>query len=119
MSQGEAFQIGLRIGKYELTRKLGEGGFGVLFVARDTSLYRDLAIKFLHPHHSSNPDVVKRFVQEARSIGKVVHPGIVTIYESGTVQGTNTRADGAAFIRPTPCARHNGTSSRAMSFCNV
>jgi serine/threonine protein kinase len=98
VSQGEAFQTGLRIGKYELTRKLGEGGFGVLFVARDTSLDRELAIKFLHPHHSSNPDVVKRFVQEARSIAKVVHPGIVTVYESGEVWGTGTRADGAAFI---------------------
>ncbi len=98
MSQGEAFQAGLRIGKYELTRKLGEGGFGVLFAARDTSLDRELAIKFLHPHHSSNPDVVKRFVQEARSIAKVVHPGVVTVYESGEVWGTGTRADGAAFI---------------------
>ncbi|MBA3454644.1 MAG: protein kinase, partial [Deltaproteobacteria bacterium] len=98
MSQGEAFQVGLRIGKYELTRKLGEGGFGVLFAARDTSLERDLAIKFLHPHHSSNPELVKRFVQEARSIAKVVHPGIITVYESGEVWGTGTGADGAAFI---------------------
>jgi len=98
VSQGEAFQVGLRIGKYELTRKLGEGGFGVLFAARDTALDRDLAIKFLHPHHSSNTDVVKRFVQEARSIAKVVHPGVVTVYESGEVWGTGTPADGAAFI---------------------
>ena len=95
---GEAFQVGLRIGKYELTRKLGEGGFGVLFVARDTSLDRELAIKFLHPHHSSNTDVVKRFVQEARSIAQIVHPGIVTVYESGEVSGTGTPADGAAYI---------------------
>ncbi len=95
---GSVFKVGLRVGKYQLVRALAEGGFGVLWVARDINLDRELAIKFLHPHHSSNPDVVRRFLQEARSLAKLVHPGIVTVYESGEVTSTGTPADGAAFI---------------------
>ncbi len=92
------FEPGLRFGKYELTRKLGEGGFGVVFVARDTQLDRDVAIKLLRPEHTRNADVVRRFLQEARSVVRVTHSGIVTIYECGVVERTGTPADGAAFI---------------------
>lgn len=94
----EQFYPRARIGKYQLVRKLGEGGFGVVYVARDTSLERDVAVKFLRAEHTANPEVVKRFLQEARSVARVAHPGIVTVYECGTVAGTNTPADGAAFI---------------------
>gem|GEM_PF-1767370 len=94
----EVFNIGLRFGKYELTRKLAEGGMGTLFVARDTSLDRDLVIKFLLPEHANNDQVIARFLQEGRSLAKIVHPGIVTVYETGNVQGTRTQADGCAYI---------------------
>ena len=94
----EIFHVGLRVGKYELIRKIAEGGFGVIFVARDVQLERELAMKFLLPQHNSNPEVVGRFVQEGRSLAKLVHPSIVTVYESGTVTGTGTAADGVAFI---------------------
>ncbi len=94
----EQFYPGARIGKYHISNKLGEGGFGVVYVARDTSLERDVAVKFLRTEHTANPEVVKRFLQEARSVARVAHPGIVTVYECGTVAGTNTPADGAAFI---------------------
>ncbi|MFN0252290.1 MAG: protein kinase domain-containing protein, partial [Kofleriaceae bacterium] len=94
----EVFNIGLRIGKYELIRKLAEGGMGTLFVARDTSLDRELVIKFLLPEHANNAQVVQRFLQEGRSLAKIVHPGIVTVYETGEVQGTRTHADGCAYI---------------------
>jgi len=89
---------GIRVGKYEVGRKLGQGGFGVLYVARDHELGRDVAIKFLRPEHAFKPTVVQRFLQEARAAARINHPGIVTVFESGIVGGTNTRADGTVYI---------------------
>jgi len=87
----------MMIGKYELGKKLGQGGFGLVFVARDTGLDRDVALKFLHPEHTASAEILRRFLQEARSAAKIVHPGIVTVFECGQVSGTGT-ADGVAFI---------------------
>jgi hypothetical protein len=89
---------GLRVGRYEVSRKLGQGGFGILYVGRDTELDRDVALKFLRPEHVTRPDVVMRFLQEARAAAKINHPGIVTVFECGQVHGTNTRADGTVYI---------------------
>jgi eukaryotic-like serine/threonine-protein kinase len=80
------------LGKYRLGKKLGEGAFGLVFIARDTGLDRDVALKFLRAHHVSNPQVLERFFQEARSAAKLSHPGIVTVYELGTAR------DGTVFI---------------------
>src|SRR5438445_6219127 len=93
-----AFTTGMQIGKYELGRKLGEGGFGLVFIARDTNLDREVALKFMHPEHTSNVEVLRRFLQEARSAAKIVHPGIVTVFECGQIAGTGTPNDGAAYI---------------------
>ncbi len=89
---------GIRIGKYELGRKLGHGGFGILHVARDTELGRDVAIKLLRPEHLKHPDLVQRFLREARAAASINHPGIVMVFECGEVSGTNTRADGTVYI---------------------
>src|SRR6185503_4915495 len=89
---------GIRVGKYEVGRKLGQGGFGILYVARDHELGRDIAIKFLRPEHAFKPTVMQRFLQEARAAARINHPGIVTVFESGIVGGTNTRADGTVYI---------------------
>ena len=83
---------GHTLGKYVLRRKLGQGGFGVVFVAEDTTLGRDVALKLLRTEHTASSEVVKRFIQEARSAAKVVHPGIVTVFECGQVQ------NGSAYI---------------------
>jgi serine/threonine protein kinase/tetratricopeptide (TPR) repeat protein len=93
-----ALETGVRIGKYEIGRKLGQGGFGILYAARDTDLGRDIAIKFLRPEHALRPQIVQRFLQEARATARISHPGIVTVYDSGEVSGTNTRADGTVYI---------------------
>jgi serine/threonine protein kinase len=92
------FSYGLRVGKYEVLNKLGQGGYGIVYSARDTELDREIAIKFLRPDYVSKPQVVSRFLQEARSAAKIVHPGIVTVYECGHVEGTNTIADGTVYI---------------------
>lgn len=83
---------GHTVGKYKLGKKLGQGAFGLVFIAHDTGLDRDVALKFLHPHHISNPQAFERFLQEARSVAKLSHPGIVTVHELGTADG------GIAFI---------------------
>jgi serine/threonine protein kinase len=83
---------GHTVGKYKLGSKLGEGAFGLVFIAHDTGLDRYVALKFLHPHHIANPQVFERFLQEARSVAKLSHPGIVTVHEFGTA------GDGIAFI---------------------
>ena len=92
------FSFGLRIGKYEVQNKLGQGGYGIVYSARDTELGRDVALKFLKPEYVARPQVVQRFLQEARAVAKIVHPGIVTVYECGHVDGTKTIADGTVFI---------------------
>jgi serine/threonine-protein kinase len=83
---------GHTVGKYKLGKKLGEGAFGLVFIAHDSGLDRDVALKFLRPHHILNPQAFERFLQEARSVAKLSHPGIVTVHELGTTDG------GIAFI---------------------
>jgi serine/threonine protein kinase len=92
------FSYGLKVGKYEILNKLGQGGYGIVYSARDTDLGRELAIKFLRPDYAMRPQVLQRFLQEARSAAKIVHPGIVTVYECSHVENTNTIADGTVFI---------------------
>jgi serine/threonine-protein kinase len=89
---------GMQIGRYVLGTKLGRGGFGVVFRAHDTSLDREVALKFLHAEHTATPQMLNRFLQEARSAAKIPHPGIVTVYECGQVAGTGSAADGSAYI---------------------
>jgi tRNA A-37 threonylcarbamoyl transferase component Bud32 len=84
-----------RVGKYLLLDRLGSGGFGVVFMAHDPSLDRDVAIKMLHPSHLTNAAVVRRFLQEARATARIAHPGIVTIHDCGLVE---TRHGVTAFI---------------------
>jgi serine/threonine protein kinase len=77
--------VGGQIGRYVLVDKLGQGSFGLIFTARDTVLDRAVAIKILNPAHQYNADVLRRFLQEALASARVVHPGIVTVHDFGTV----------------------------------
>ncbi|SEU24208.1 serine/threonine-protein kinase [Stigmatella erecta] len=76
---------GTRIHQYELIRQLGSGGMGTVFLARDTRLGRRVAIKFLH---STNPEITKRFILEARATARCSHENIVIIYEVGEFRGS-------------------------------
>jgi serine/threonine protein kinase len=72
-----------RISKYEIGRMLGRGGFGEIYAARDTELGREVAIKVLRGEHTQRPQLVQRFLQEARAAARINHPGIVTVFECG------------------------------------
>ena len=89
---------GDQVGKYLLGRKLGQGGFGVVYRAHDASLDREVALKFLHPEHVANPQILQRFLQEARSAAKIMHPGIVTVFECGQITEVKGSAAGLAYI---------------------
>lgn len=69
--------------RYTLTRLHATGGIGRVWLARDASLGRDVALKELRPERSANPSVWARFLKEAQVTGQLEHPGIVPIYEVG------------------------------------
>jgi serine/threonine protein kinase len=71
------------LGRFEILGKLGEGGMGVLYRARDTRLGRTVAIKLLHPEAVADPDRAWRFLQEARAASSLNHPSIVTVHDIG------------------------------------
>ena len=75
---------GQTLGRYFIESKLGEGGMGVVFRARDAQLARTVAIKVLPPDKVVDPDRKRRFVQEAKAASALNHPNIVTIYDFGS-----------------------------------
>jgi eukaryotic-like serine/threonine-protein kinase len=71
---------GNRIGPYEITASLGEGGMGVVFRARDTQLLRDVALKFLPVRFENDSDRLGRFQREAQVLASLNHPNIAQVY---------------------------------------
>jgi len=80
---------GSRLGPYEIVGPLGAGGMGEVYRARDTRLGRDVAIKVLPAHLSTNPEVRARFEREARAVSQLNHPHICTLYDVGREGGAD------------------------------
>src|SRR5690349_12519733 len=78
-----ALGSGTRLGPYEIVSPLGAGGMGEVYRARDTRLGRDVAIKVLPQHLSSNPEVRARFEREAKTVSSLNHPNIRTLFDVG------------------------------------
>lgn len=76
-----------RIGKYEVLRVLGRGGMGIVYLARDTMMGRDVAIKTLTEGYAGDPEMLRRFYQEAGHTGKLQHPNVVIVHDVGDENG--------------------------------
>jgi serine/threonine protein kinase len=80
-----------KVGRYEILREIGRGGTAVVYLARQTDLDRNVALKELASFRASDPAFVERFLRESRLTGSLNHPNIVTVYEY-------FEHDGAPFI---------------------
>src|SRR6476659_2847228 len=78
-----------QLGRYEIRSLLGAGGMGEVYLARDTSLNRKVALKVLPVDVAANEDRMRRFKQEATSAASLNHPNIAHIYEVGVADGLN------------------------------
>ncbi len=70
-------------GRYRLESKLGSGGMSTVFLARDETLERWVAVKVMHREISDQPDQIERFRREARSVAQLSHPNVVSVIDAG------------------------------------
>jgi Tol biopolymer transport system component len=79
---------GSKLGRYEIRSKIGEGGMGEVYLARDTQLGRDVAVKVLPSTYSDDAERLHRFEQEACAASALNHPNILSIYDVGAHDGS-------------------------------
>ena len=85
-----------RIGGYQVTALIGEGGMGQVYQATDTKLNRQVALKILPEAFATDPDRLARFQREAQVLASLNHPNIAQIY--GLEESEGTRADGTQVV---------------------
>jgi len=84
LDKTQSFKVishGMTVSHYRIERKIGAGGMGEVFLAQDTRLNRNVALKFLSPEYTSDPEVKSRFMREAQAAAALNHPNIITVYE--------------------------------------
>ncbi len=75
-----SLEPGTTLGPYAVTAKIGEGGMGEVYQARDTKLDRDVALKVLRDVFANDPERLARFQREAKVLASLNHPNIAAIY---------------------------------------
>src|SRR5215831_12054601 len=75
-----------RIGRYRVERVLGQGGFGLVYLAHDEQLQRPVAIKVPHRRLLSGPEDAEAYLAEARTVASLDHPNIVPVYDVGSTE---------------------------------
>jgi predicted Ser/Thr protein kinase len=78
-----------QFGRYRILRKLGQGGMGSVYLAHDSQLDRQLALKVPHISASDGPQVLERFYREARAAATLSHPNICPVHDVGTIDGVH------------------------------
>ena len=107
--------VGETVGRYRVLRKLGEGGMGEVFLARDTTLERDVAIKVLPAALSDDATARERFRREALAAAGLDHPFICKVFEIGDADGPSTPgADGVAVRSGPSCAGAREASDNGL-----
>ena len=109
---------GDRLAEFQLIRRLGQGGMGVVYLARDERLGRQVALKVIAPHLAHDREFQERFAAEARSAAAIEHPNVVTVYSAGSaddhlfiamryIDGTDLRRSlsGSGPLEPEAAAR--------------
>ncbi|MEU6237896.1 serine/threonine-protein kinase [Kitasatospora sp. NPDC047058] len=106
-------------GRYRLERKLGAGGFGVVWAAHDSNIGRSVAVKVLSEEKASDEEAVERFVREAKTAGSLSNPHIVTLHDYGRVQqgawSTHYLVMELVHGRPLSALLREGTPDLALS----
>ncbi|MGZ4814853.1 MAG: protein kinase domain-containing protein [Terriglobales bacterium] len=80
--------VGESIAHYRILRKLGAGGMGIVYLAEDVRLRRQVAFKVLPEQFASDHDAIDRFQREARAVASLTHPGIAALYDIGEFDAT-------------------------------
>src|SRR4051794_15652464 len=73
----------LRLGRFEIQGILGQGGFGIVYLARDPTLGRQVALQIPRPEILMSPELRRRFLREARAAAGLDHPNLVAVHEAG------------------------------------
>src|SRR5262249_17345217 len=81
------FETGVKLGPYEVVSTLARGGMGEVYLALDTGLNREVAIKVMPAHLGRDAEAISRFETEARTLAALSHPNIITIHDVGHCEG--------------------------------
>lgn len=81
--------IGKTLGRYRIVEKVGEGGMGVVYRARDERLQRDVALKVLPSQRVSDPDARSRFHRESLALARLSHPNVAAVHDFDTHEGVD------------------------------
>lgn len=104
---------GARLGRFEIIERLGVGGMGEVYLARDPTLDRRVALKILPEEVAANERRMSRFVLEAKAVSALNHPNIITIHEIGTEPGSHFIA--TEFIDGTTLRHHQRSNALTLT----